>query len=137
MHTTRHARTLLESALHRAPVVTATLLVAVPGASWIWIVLMAQDMYGAMSGPSAWMMTIEWGAAHTVLLFAMWAVMMTAMMLPSAAPLILLYASALRNQHTHSVGVQLYALAGGYLVVWTAFSVAATALQRLLAPRSC
>lgn len=133
MHTTRNARTLLESGLLRAPVVTTTLLVAIPAASWSWIALMAQDMYGAMSGSSAWMMTIEWDAAHTVLLFAMWAVMMTAMMLPSAAPLVLLYASALRNQHTQNVGMQLYALASGYLVVWTAFSVAAMALQRLLA----
>ena len=51
---------------------------------------MARDMYGPMTGASAWMMTPTWDAPHLLLLWAMWAVMMTAMMLPSAAPMILL-----------------------------------------------
>jgi predicted metal-binding membrane protein len=59
---------------------------------------MARDMYGAMIGPSAWTMTADWDARHVLLLFAMWAAMMTAMMLPSASPLVLLYAGALRTK---------------------------------------
>ena len=66
----------------------------------------------------------------------MWAVMMTAMMLPSAAPLILLYASAMRrNPAVQAPARRIYALAAGYVFVWTLFSVAATALQRVLAAR--
>jgi len=66
----------------------------------------------------------------------MWAVMMTAMMLPSAAPLILLYASAMRrNAAVQAPARRIYALAAGYVFVWTLFSVAATALQRVLAAR--
>ncbi len=62
----------------------------------------------------------------------MWAVMMTAMMLPSAAPLILLYAGALRTGDVGHSGRRIYALAGGYVLVWALFSVGATALQRVL-----
>ena len=80
---------------------------------------MARDMYGPMTGASAWMMTPQWDAPHLLLLWAMWAVMMTAMMLPSAAPMILL-ADTPRRAHL---------LAAGYIVVWAAFSVGATALQ--------
>jgi predicted metal-binding membrane protein len=64
----------------------------------------------------------------------MWAVMMIAMMMPSAAPLILLYGAAARkHQDAASPERRIYALAAGYALVWALFSVGATALQRLLA----
>jgi predicted metal-binding membrane protein len=90
-------------------------------------------MYGTMLGASAWMMTDDWDLGHVLLLWAMWAVMMTAMMLPSAAPLVLLYAGALRARGECHARRSVYALAAGYLVVWSAFSVAATVLQRVMA----
>ena len=126
-------RTLLESALKHERVVTATLIVLIPLVCWTWIVLMARDMYGAMLGPSAWMMTADWDVPRLLLLFAMWGVMMTAMMLPSASPLVLLYAGALRARGDARGGWKTYALAAGYVLVWALFSVAATALQRMLA----
>ena len=110
------------------------LVVVVP--SWTWIVLMARDMYGSMLGPSAWMMTPVWDAAHLVLLWAMWSVMMAAMMVPSAAPVVLLYARAIRTRPGgHESAAAVYALTAGYLTVWTLFSVAATIVQRVLASR--
>jgi len=124
--------TLLEAALRRERGVTAVLgLVTV--ASWTWIALMAHDMYGAMHGASAWTMTERWDAAHVLLLAAMWAAMMAAMMLPSAAPLVLLYAGALRARDERDASRRIYALAAGYLVVWAAFGVVAALLQRALA----
>jgi predicted metal-binding membrane protein len=109
-------------------------LVAIPLASWTWIALMARDMYGTMQGASAWMMSTDWTWPRVVLLWAMWAVMMTAMMLPTAAPLVLLYAAAARtNGEAGRPAHRIYALAGGYVLVWALFSVAATALHRLLA----
>jgi len=125
--------TLLESALKHERVVTATLLVLIPLACWTWIVLMARDMYGDMQGWSAWMMTADWDGPHLLLLWSMWAVMMTAMMLPSASPFVLLYAGALRANGDAEVNRKSYALAAGYVFVWALFSVAAMALQRLLA----
>ena len=115
----------------RVPVVV--LLVLVPVVSWTWIVIMARDMYGPMTGASAWMMTLRWDVRHLLLLWAMWAVMMTGMMLPSAAPLLLLYGAAARRSSPQTAARQTYALAAGYLAVWTTFSLGATALQRALA----
>jgi len=109
------------------------LLVLVPVVSWTWIVIMARDMYGPMTGASAWMMTLDWDVRHLLLLWAMWAVMMTGMMLPSAAPLLLLYGAAARRSSPQTAARQTYALAAGYLVAWSTFSLGATALQRALA----
>ena len=125
-------RTLLETALRHERAVTSV-LVLVTLASWIWIALMARDMYGTMRGASAWMMTDGWDFTHLSLLWAMWTVMMTAMMLPSAAPLVLLYAGALRAKGERRTLRSIYAIAAGYLLVWALFSVGATLLQRILA----
>ena len=126
------SRTLIELAVARERWVTTSLIVFIPLACWAWIVLLARDMYGSMLGPSAWMMTATWDAPHLLLLWAMWAVMMTAMMLPSAGPLILLYAGALRSREVEHAGRRIYALAAGYVLVWALFSIGATVLQRLL-----
>ena len=125
--------TLLESALRHDRIVLLIVLAIVPLVSWAWIAVMARDMYGTMRGPAAWMMTPAWDAPHLALLCAMWAVMMTAMMLPTAAPLVLLYAAAARKQADADDPAQrIYALAAGYLAVWSMFSFAAAALQRVL-----
>jgi len=125
--------TILESALRYDRIPTVILLIALPLVSWMWIAVMARDMYGPMTGASAWMMTGRWDLPHLLLLWAMWAVMMTAMMLPSASPLLLLYGVIARRSMQASAARQIYALAAGYLMVWTVFSLGATALQRLLA----
>jgi predicted metal-binding membrane protein len=125
--------TILESTLQSDRTPAVVLLVLLPLVSWIWIVVMARDMYGPMTGASAWMMTLNWDVPHLLLLWAMWAVMMTGMMLPSASPLVLMYGVAARRSAQESAGGRIYALAAGYLVVWIAFSLGATALQRALA----
>ena len=113
--------------------VAASGIVAVTCLFWIWIAATARDMYGSMSGLSAWMMTSTWDPPHLLFLWLMWAVMMAAMMLPSAAPLLLLYEGALRRRATAtSVNAHVAAMAAGYVAVWAVFSVGATALQRLL-----
>jgi predicted metal-binding membrane protein len=126
-------RTILESALRHDRIPLIVLLILVPLVSWMWIVVMARDMYGPMTGASAWMMTARWDLPHLLLLWAMWAVMMTGMMLPSASPVLLLYGVIARRSVQQSAAPQIYALAAGYLVVWTIFSLGATALQRALA----
>jgi len=102
-------------------------------ACWAWIVVMARDMYGPMTGASAWMMTPVWDVPHLLLLGSMWTVMMVAMMLPSIAPVLLLYAAAVRGGGADAdARSQTYALALGYLTMWAVFSVGATVLQRVL-----
>ncbi|MGE3401704.1 MAG: DUF2182 domain-containing protein [Vicinamibacterales bacterium] len=110
----------------------ALVLIGLPLLCWAWVIAMSVDMYGPMTGASAWMMSMSWDARRILLLWAMWAAMMAGMMLPSATPMILLYArTATAKQHAGSV----VALAGGYLVIWALFSVGATLLQRVLATR--
>ena len=126
-------RTVVEAALARPRISLAVVLIAIPLACWLWVIIMARDMYGPMTGASAWMMTITWDAPRVVLLWAMWAAMMAGMMLPSVAPLLMLYARAMRNRESvHHPNRRIYAMAAGYLDVWSAFSIGATLLQRLL-----
>jgi len=125
--------TSLEAALEHDRKAFVVLLVLLPLACWIWIVAMARDMYGSMSGASAWMMTPTWDARHLLLLWAMWAVMMAGMMIPSVSPMLLTYGMIARRSVPRTAARQIYALAAGYLLVWTAFSFGATALQRILA----
>ena len=122
--------TLVERALRfeRAPDVI--LLILLPVFCWAWIAVMTIDMYGPMTGASAWMMTTEWDVPHVLLLWAMWTVMMAGMMLPSASPFVLLYGASARKSTHGSAARQVYALAAGYLLVWTVFSLGATVLQR-------
>lgn len=67
---------------------------------------------------------------YASLIFIMWWTMMLAMMLPSAAPAIIVYA-ALRRNMTARFGAQppLAVFVLGYAAVWTLFSAAATLLQ--------
>jgi predicted metal-binding membrane protein len=126
-------QTLVERMVRYERAVLLAILATVTAACWWWIVPMARDMYGPMTGPSAWMMRSHWDAPHLLLLAAMWIVMMAGMMLPSAAPLLLLYAGAARSRGGgahRTFGV--YAMAAGYVLVWIAFSLIATVLQWLL-----
>jgi predicted metal-binding membrane protein len=70
-----------------------------------------------------------WGLADWLGLFAMWAVMMVAMMLPSAAPVILLVLGAYRRRGNRRAWVSAVAFVAGYLIAWSAFSAAAAAAQ--------
>jgi predicted metal-binding membrane protein len=112
-------------------------LAAVIALCWGWIAPMALDMYGPMTGCSAWMMTRTWDFNHQALLFAMWAVMMIGMMLPSVAPVVFRFASVIRsNSESERVLPRVFAFAAGYLVIWIIFSLMATALQLALTKAS-
>jgi predicted metal-binding membrane protein len=114
-----HALQSLSMRVQSWSLVAALLVVLL--ACWAWIIALAHDMYGPMTGASAWMMTPHWDSTHLLLLWVMWAVMMTGMMLPSAAPTIVL-----------AGGGRGGLMALGYVCVWAIFSVGATALQWLL-----
>lgn len=117
-------RTIAERiALHSRAVTSASLAVLVALA---WAYLLAGAGMGSMSGMEGMTPAPAW---HLVL--AMWAVMMVAMMLPSAAPVILLYGTVQRG----SSGVKPPTLAFliGYLACWTAFALLAATLQLAIA----
>jgi predicted metal-binding membrane protein len=71
-----------------------------------------------------------WSGAEFVFLFLMWAVIMVAMMLPSATPMVLRYAWIGRATafDTNPIGPTGW-FAAGYLLVWFGFAFAATNVQ--------
>jgi predicted metal-binding membrane protein len=71
------------------------------------------------------MMPPPWNLGYAALIFLMWAIMMVAMMLPSAAPTILLVVALARDR----IAPVAVPFTCGYVFVWTGFSLAATALQ--------
>ncbi|MFC3077963.1 DUF2182 domain-containing protein [Phenylobacterium terrae] len=73
-----------------------------------------------------------WSAGLWLLVAAMWWTMMVAMMSPSAAPAVLLYARVVRHAGGRPDGRGLAptgAFAAGYFLAWLAFALAATAAQ--------
>jgi predicted metal-binding membrane protein len=94
---------------------------------------MPEDM-SSMSGMEMEMEMIatiqEWTAGYAWIVFMMWWIMMIAMMLPSAAPMILLHGLVARHRQGRGATVASHGIfLLGYLAVWGAFSALATALQ--------
>src|SRR5580765_5221003 len=103
--------------------------------SWLYIIYLYRQMvYMDMNALFfAMPMTPEWTSADFILLLLMWLVMMIAMMTPSVAPLILVFArvNRERKQQDHPFVGAGY-LITGYFLVWAVFSLASTFLQWLL-----
>lgn len=98
--------------------------------SWAYLLTGAgtmQDMGGMTMAMSIW----PWTITHAVLMFFMWVVMMTAMMLPSATPAILLYGHIYRRGNIGGF-VATVVFAMGYLAIWAGFSLIAVLTQFLL-----
>ena len=71
-------------------------------------------------------MQSAWRAQEALFVWVMWAVMMGAMMLPSAAPMIFAHRKIVDRRGSTSENL---VFIGAYLLVWGAFSVAAVGLQ--------
>jgi predicted metal-binding membrane protein len=130
--------TILEAVLRRDRWVVLAALVAVIAAAWIWIVLGAGTGISAvamtqMAGMPDMDMMMEWAVwtpGYAGLIFSMWWVMMVAMMLPGAAPMLLLFARVNRTQKARGRPyVPTGIFAAGYLAAWGGFSLLATGLQ--------
>lgn len=138
---------MLEAVLRRDRWVLLAALIVILTLAWGWLLAGAgMDMSAvemtAMAGMDGWLMqSAVWSPAYAALIATMWWVMMVAMMLPSAAPMLLLFARVNRKDKSVDAPLVPTALfAAGYLVAWGGFSVIATGLQwgleslRLLSP---
>jgi predicted metal-binding membrane protein len=129
------AEAAVERLVRRDRAVAAVALAGLTMLAWADLFRMRSSMTAAdMSGmgmPGMGMGGMSaWSALDVALLFLMWAVMMTAMMLPSAAPMILLVASINRRRREQaSPAAPTAAFAAGYVVVWTGFSAVAALTQ--------
>ena len=127
--------TALESLLKRERTIVISALVLATIVAWAYMIHEAYGMMCtgvckcmglAMAGPD----TSEWSAPQLLALFLMWSEMMVAMMLPSAAPMLLTFASINRSRREqHRALAPVSAFAAGYLFVWIGFSLVATLLQ--------
>ncbi len=120
---------MIEQALRRdrALVVSGLLLVVISCWAYLWMGAGSMQDMGGMLLP---MGSDVWTPGYAVMMLTMWAVMMMAMMLPSAAPMLLLYGSIARTRHARGGQASasgIFAL--GYVAVWTVFSLLATGLQ--------
>jgi predicted metal-binding membrane protein len=120
--------TALERVLKRDRAITALGLVAIAALAWSYTILVASMGGGDMAGAASHMAMPQdqpWSGVDFLLVFAMWMVMMVAMMLPSAAPMILLFASA--NRKRQQVRIRICRpRCRLYLVVWAGFALIAT-----------
>jgi predicted metal-binding membrane protein len=92
-------------------------------AAWLFLAAAPEDVLAAICGPSA----RPPGAAPAIL---MWLAMALAMMLPVAAPMLSAYLDIAEAARAKSIAVvPAPVLAGGYAVVWIAFSLAAGTAQ--------
>ena len=106
-------------------------LVGVTAIAWFYLIAASQSVDMA-AAPMADMPDMDMAVPGSWL-FAMWWVMMLGMMLPSAAPMILTFAMVQRRRRERAqpyVPTTMFVF--GYLIVWGAFSLAATAVQSTL-----
>ena len=123
----------LEAVLRRDRAVVAGGLAALAILAWLYLLRMARDM-AEMDMHAAMGMAMprqtSWSPVDLLLMFVMWAVMMVAMMLPSAAPMILMFAAIeRRREQTRRPLGRTGVFVLGYVGVWTAYSAIAALVQ--------
>jgi predicted metal-binding membrane protein len=116
----------LETILRRERLVIGGCLAAMVLLAWSYL-LHSKAAMQDMEMPG---MIMPWDSTAVFLLFVMWAVMMVAMMVPSAAPMILAFLTVNHRRRTAArplapASIFLF----GYLAVWTVFSAVATLAQ--------
>jgi predicted metal-binding membrane protein len=134
----------LETVLKRDRMVLAGALLALTALAWTYMLWTAASMSAATSASSMPGMDMPgmgmspagavWSVGGFALTLAMWVVMMIGMMTPSAAPMILLYARVGRQARADGRPfASTFWFAGGYLLAWSGFAVAASLAQLALA----
>jgi predicted metal-binding membrane protein len=132
--------TRVEALLKRERLIVASGLAAIALLAWGWVVAGAGMGMSALHmstwsfpPPAHKQMDHGWTVGYAVVMVLMWWSMMIAMMTPSAAPMVLLYARAHRFERKHGrlkeTATPTAAFVLGYLVIWLAFSIVAAGLQ--------
>ena len=132
------SRSSVEAIFRRDRWVTISGIILLTVLSWAYLfglaagmddMAMEGDLMSSVSGLMGPQLS-TWSVRDFFFMFLMWSVMMVAMMLPSASPLILLHVRVNRQQEDGGDGFHgTVAFAIGYLLVWTSFSAVATLLQ--------
>jgi predicted metal-binding membrane protein len=123
---------LIEDALRRDRLLVLIGLIGVIVLAWGYLLVGAGLSMHEMDGMLMPMRAGPWTFGYATVVLVMWAVMMAAMMLPSAAPMLLLYGTISRRRQETGGPANSGLFASGYIAVWALFSLAATALQSVL-----
>ena len=110
-------------ASRQAPTVFLVLLLA--GLCWAilaWLVIDMCHPIAMMTMP----MSPAWSTSNFTAVFLMWAIMMAAMMLPSALPMIIIHR---KMSSTSTNGVTTAVFTAAYLIIWSVFSIFAVTTQ--------
>jgi predicted metal-binding membrane protein len=118
----------LERVLRRDRTLTLFALLAAALLAWAFVVSGIGTDVDSMAMPDM-VMPAVWTASYLTVMLAMWGMMMVAMMLPGAVPMVLLFATIERRRCAASPFPATAIFAAAYLLVWLGFSVAATLLQ--------
>jgi predicted metal-binding membrane protein len=117
----------LEKVLWHDRLIVAVGLAGVVALAWVYLAAGAGIDMSMVDMP---MEPIPWSTYYAALVFTMWWVMMIAMMVPSAAPMVLLFTAIKRKQGASvSPSVEAWVFLGGYLLVWAGFSLVAALAQ--------
>jgi predicted metal-binding membrane protein len=136
----------LERVLSRDRWIVGACIALISLLAWLWLwrqwAAMGGGSMAGMDMPGMDMSGMDMGGAETAAsdapaylasAFFMWLIMMIAMMLPSAAPMILLYGKLARGPRTEGASLASTAVfAGTYLAIWAGFSALAAIAQWLL-----
>lgn len=123
----------LSSVLQRDRIITIAVLAGMTGLAWVYLGMQAMgmaDMPMAMDGLAGLARIKPWTPVDFLLMFLMWGIMMVGMMLPSATPMILLFARVTGSAREKGYPVTpVGVFVSGYLLVWIGFSLGAAVLQ--------
>jgi predicted metal-binding membrane protein len=123
----------IESLLLRERMFILGGMAGLTAAGWAYLFYDADANHCARMAEMALPHMSGWSWVEFSLMFAMWSIMMVAMMVPSVAPMVLLFASINRRRHAQRRPyVPTAIFLGGYLAVWTGFSLLATTAQWVL-----
>ena len=141
LHDARQAYLRLASTVGPIPLTLLVSLIAVTAIAWAFTLYQPFAMSASMGSAMGEMegmamedmamdsMAAGWSFAGLLVFVTVWTIMMVAMMLPAAAPMILIFAAAQARRDRH-VAVPTWIFVAGYILVWAAAGLGAYVLDQ-------
>jgi predicted metal-binding membrane protein len=139
LHDARQAYLRLASTVGHIPLTLLVSLLAVTAIAWAFTLYQPFAMSASMGSAMGEMEGMEdmamdsmaagWSFAGLLIFVTVWTIMMVAMMLPAAAPMILIFASA-QARRNRQVAVPTWIFVAGYILVWAAAGLGAYVLDQ-------
>ena len=142
LHDARQAYLRLASTVGPIPLTLLVSLIAVTAIAWAFTLYQPFAMSASMGSAMGEMEGMEgmedmamdsmaagWSFAGLLVFVTVWTIMMVAMMLPAAAPMILIFAAAQARRDRH-VAVPTWIFVAGYILVWAAAGLGAYVLDQ-------